>query len=138
MFHIGLLTHESCCSSVRLAPSFLPGCSSASQYNAPQILWPANSHRPPSSRRNYIAIPEPSHEYLHVSLLHRIVSPPSIKRMNPTQCLNHNRYYFQDLLRESLHTQSPVSFSAILVPVYQYAGLATQITTFNFSLSQIR
>jgi len=49
----------------------------------------------------------------------RIVSPPSIKRMNPTQCPNHNRYYFQDLLRESLHTQSPVSFSAIHVPVYQ-------------------
>jgi len=54
----------------------------------------------------------------------RFASPPSIQRMNPTQCINHNRYYFQDLLRVLLHTTSPSSFSAALVPVYQCPGLA--------------
>ena len=44
-----------------------------------------NLHHIPSSCRHYIAISESSCEYPHISLLHRIVSPPSIKRMNPTQ-----------------------------------------------------
>lgn len=44
-----------------------------------------NLHHISSSCRNHITIPESSYEYLHISLLHRIVSPPSIKRMNPTQ-----------------------------------------------------
>jgi len=46
---------------------------------------PANLHAPPSSCHHYIAIPEPSCEYLHIPLLYRIASPPSIKRMNPTR-----------------------------------------------------
>lgn len=58
--------------------------------------------------------------------------------MNPTQCLNHNRYYFQDLLCVPLHAQSPARFSAAHMPAYQAVGLARQVTTFNFSLSQIR
>lgn len=44
-----------------------------------------NLHHISPSCRHYIAIPEPSCEYPHISLLHRIVSPPSMKRMNPTQ-----------------------------------------------------
>lgn len=44
-----------------------------------------NLHHTSPSCRHYIAISESSCEYPHISLLHRIVSPPSIKRMNPTQ-----------------------------------------------------
>lgn len=65
--------------------SFLSSCCSASLHNTPQMLCATSCHRAPPSCRCYIAIPRPSHESRHVSLLHRIASPPSIQRMNPTQ-----------------------------------------------------
>lgn len=136
--HTGLLTHKSCCGSVRLAPVFSPGWSSASPRHAPQILCRTNLHPDPSSRRPDIAIPGQSCESAHISLLHRIVSPPSIKRMNPTWCSTHSRYYFQDLLRRPLHAPSPPPFCAVSVPVYPSAGLASNLTAINFSLAQIR
>lgn len=55
----------------------------------------------------------------------RLASPPSIQRMNPTQCPNHSRYYFQDLRRVPLHAPSPGPFAAAPAPVYPLASRRT-------------